>query len=176
VRVQQSTFVTLLEAHHDRAAFSCGEPSLDTYLKERVSQDLKRRAAVAYVMTESPEGSTILGYYTLSTAGVLLSGLPQEMAKKLSRYPHVGTILLGRLAVDNRYKGQKLGARLLRHALQQSLGISERVAAALVIVDALNESARRFYEKYGFVLLPGQPEEYPMRLCIPMRTIEQAMR
>lgn len=161
-----------LGLHHDRAAFSCGEPPLDSYLKTRISQDVKRHAAAAY---DSPEGSAVLGYYTLSAGSVLLEGLPAETAKKLARYPQVGAILIGRLAVDNRYQGRKLGARLLRHALQQSLEVSERVAAALVIVDALGEQAQRFYEKYGFVPLPGQPEAYPMRLYLPMKTVEQAL-
>lgn len=164
-----------LGLHHDRAAFSCGEPPLDSYLKTRISQDVKRRAAAAYVLTDSPEGSAVLGYYTLSAGSVLLEGLPAETAKKLARYPQVGAILIGRLAVDNRYQGRKLGARLLRHALQQSLEVSERVAAALVIVDALGENARRFYEKYGFVLLSDQPEAYPLRLYLPMKTVEQAL-
>jgi ribosomal protein S18 acetylase RimI-like enzyme len=172
---QQAIFFTLLDKHHDRAAFSSGEPSLDHYLQKQASQDIKRRAAAVYVMTEEPEASTILGYYTLSAAGVLLEELPEEAAKKLSRYPQVGAILLGRLAVDDRYKGQGLGAQLLRYALLQSLEQSRQVAAAVVIVDALNESAQRFYEKYGFTLLPGQPEGYPTRLFIPMRTLEQAL-
>lgn len=173
--IQKQTFFTLLDKHHDRAAFSCGELSLDDYLQKRASQDIKRRAAVVYVMTERQEDSAILGYYTLSAAGILLEELPEETTKKLSRYPQVGAILLGRLAVAEHYKGQGLGAELLRAALIQCLEQSSQIAAAVVIVDALNEGARRFYEKYGLVLLPGQPDGYPIRLFIQMRTLEQAL-
>lgn len=173
---QEQTFFTLLGKHHDRAAFSCGEPSLDDYIQKRASQDIKRYAAVVYVMTKGREDSTILGYYTLSAGSILLDEVPEEAARKLARYPQVGAILLGRLAVDEQRKGQGLGAKLLRDALLRCVEQSSQVAAAVVIVDALNEGARRFYEKYGFLLLPGQADSYPTRLFVPIKTLKQASR
>lgn len=173
---QKNLSFTLLGNHHDRAAFSCGELSLDTYIQKQASQDIKRRAAAVYVMAETEEASPILGYYTLSAASMLLEDVPQETVKKLARYPQVGAILLGRLAVNEHYKGQGLGGEILRDALVRCVEQSKQVAAAVVIVDALNEGARRFYEKYGFVLLPDQPDDYPTRLFIPIKTLEQAFR
>jgi ribosomal protein S18 acetylase RimI-like enzyme len=169
--------VSLLDTNiHDRETFSCGEPSLDDYLKRQASQDIKRRAAVAYVMTSTEDERSIIGYYTLSSASVFLSDLTEESIKKLARYPHAGAFLIGRLAVDERFKGQGLGAKLLRDALLKSLEQSKHIAAAVVAVDALNENARRFYERYGFESLRNQPDTYPQRLYIAMHKLEQALR
>lgn len=156
---------------HDRAAFSCGEPSLDDYLKRRASQDVKRRAAIAYIMTTKIEPETIIGYYTLSAVSINLDVIPPQTAKKLPRYPDVSATLLGRLAVDERYKGRGHGGRLLRHALKNSFAQSEAIASAMVVVDALNDSAKQFYERYDFQPLTNDP----MKLYIRTDTIKQAM-
>lgn len=164
--------ISLLDTKkHERAAFSCGEPSLDTYLQRQASQDIKRRAAVVHVMTESEETIHIMGYYTLSAASVKLTDIPEAEQKKLARYPYVAASLLGRLAVDEQHKGRGLGGQLLRHALLRTLAQSEEVAIAVVIVDALNESAQQFYERYGFTVMPNQEN----RLYIPMATVERSL-
>jgi ribosomal protein S18 acetylase RimI-like enzyme len=167
--------VTLLDTSlHNRETFSCGEPSLDDYLKRQASQDIKRKAAVVYVMTSDTDPSLVMGYYTLSSTSVLLSELAEDTIKKLARYPQVGAFLIGRLAVDERYKGQGLGGKLLGDALLKSLEGSRHIAAALAAVDALNENAKRFYERYGFVSLRGQ-ESYPQKLYLPIKTLEQSL-
>ena len=166
--------VSLLDTNiHDRDSFSRGEPSLDDYLKRQASQDVKRRAAVVYIMTLSTDERSIIGYYTLSSVSVLLKDVTEDTLKKLARYPNVGAFLLGRLAIDERYKGQGFGGKLLKHALLQSVEQSKYVAAAVVAVDALNEDAKRFYERYGFLTLQNQPDIYPQRLYILMNTLEQ---
>jgi predicted GNAT family N-acyltransferase len=163
---------TLLETSlHDRAAFSCGEVSLDDYLQKRARQDVERRAAVVYVMTTVEKPKTILGYYTLSNTAVLLGDIAPTLTKYFPRYPVVGATLLGRLAVDQTYKGQGLGGKLLKHALLQSLEKSKEIASAMVVVDALNSAAKEFYEKYGFIQLTLDP----MRLYLPMDTIEKSL-
>jgi predicted GNAT family N-acyltransferase len=168
----QQFYVSLLDTkHHNRDDFACGEPSLDHYLKRQASQDIKRKAAAVYVMTESPNSETILGYYTLTAASINLEDVPEAAKKKLARYEDVSAVLLGRLALANQAKGQGLGGQLLKHALLQSLSLSEGLAAALVIVDALHEQAKQFYEHYGFVELPDRP----MRLFMPMTTIKKTL-
>lgn len=87
-----------LEAKHDRAAFSCGVETLDEYLRTQAGQDLRKRAAVPFVIT--PDGKRVAGYYTLSQYAVELDVVPPELAKKLPRYPMVSVTLLGRLAVS----------------------------------------------------------------------------
>jgi predicted GNAT family N-acyltransferase len=152
---------------HDRAAFSCGVQALDTYLQKQASQDAKKHAAVPFVLT--PDGKTIAGYYTLSQYAIDLGHVPEEIGKKLSKYPAVSATLLGRLAVSTNFRGTGLGERLLMDALYRSLKLSEQVASTGVVVDAKDESAHAFYRKYGFIELP----KISKRLFLPMGTIEK---
>jgi GNAT superfamily N-acetyltransferase len=123
-----------LSSRHDRAVFSCGVPALDTYLHRQAGQDLKKRAAVSFVIT--PDGRTIAGYYTLSQYAVQLDVVPPEIAKKLPKYPVVPATLLGRLAVSTAFRGQGLGVILLMDALYRALAHGREVASAGVVVDA----------------------------------------
>lgn len=100
-------------------------------------------------------------------AAVKLTDLPKHTAQKLPRYPLVPATLLGRLAVSPKYRGKGLGERLLMDALKRSLAASRVVGSAAVIVDAKDSSGVRFYERYGFKLLPEQD----LRLFIAMKTI-----
>lgn len=159
-----------LGAKHDRAAFSCGNEELDSYLEKQAGQDFKKRAAVPFVITS--DGRTIAGFYTLSQYAVDLGDVPEETARKLPKYPLVSATLIGRLAVSNAFRGRKLGQRLLMDALKRSLDSSSQVASAAVVVDAKDSSAEAFYQKYGFVKLPNVER----RLFLPMATIEQLFR
>lgn len=149
---------------HDRAAFSCGAPSLDGYLQRQASQDVKRDLAACYVLTER-ESATIIGYYTLNASSIELTGLPPALAKKTGRYPLIPAVLLGRLAVDQRYQGQGMSGLLLMDALRRTLRTG--VGVKLMIVDALNDSAARFYEHYDFRRFADQP----LRLYLPVSAI-----
>lgn len=162
--------VPLDKAVHNREGFSCGVPSLDDYLKRQAAQDQKRDVARPFVLLGESE-KQILGYYTLSSSGVDLSDLPEAQRKKLPAYPVVPVILLGRLAVDQSQKGKGLGAHLLMHALERCALLSREVAVYAVVVDALDDGAARFYEKYGFFGLPGLER----RLLLPMATIRQLL-
>ena len=156
-----------LGARHDRAAFSCGSQQLDSYLQRQAGQDLKKRAAVPFVIT--PDHKTIAGFYTLSQYAVDLGELPEEISKKMPRYPMVSATLLGRLAVSERFRGQRLGERLLMDALHRALQSSKQIASAAVVVDAKDDQAVAFYRKYGFIDLP----KIEKRLFLPMGTIAQ---
>jgi len=156
-----------LGARHDRAAFSCGNQQLDSYLQRQAGQDMKKRAAVPFVIT--PDHNTIAGFYTLSQYAMDLGELPEEISKKMPRYPMVSTTLLGRLAVSERFRGQRLRERLLMDALHRALQSSKQIASAAVVVDAKDDQAAAFYRKYGFMDLP----KIERRLFLPMGTIAQ---
>lgn len=160
----------LLGAAHDRAAFSCGVPALDHYLRKQAGQDVRRRVAAAFVAT--PDGKTIAGYYTLSQHSVDLGAMPEEFAAKLPKYPLVPATLIGRLAVSVSFRGQGVGELLLMDALHRCLGGSRHVASAAVIVDAKDENVAAFYAKYGFLELP----KVARRLFLPMATVEVLFR
>jgi hypothetical protein len=76
---------------HDRAAFSCGDASLDRYIREQASQDVKRGLASVFVITAKDDPKQILAYYTLSSGELKLDQLPEEIAKKAGKYGHVGS-------------------------------------------------------------------------------------
>jgi ribosomal protein S18 acetylase RimI-like enzyme len=152
---------------HDRAGFDCGVPALNTYLQRQAAQDVEKRAAVVYVaVIEAP---SIAGYYTLSQFSIELMRLPDEVAKRLARYPVVSATLLGRLAVCSSFKGQRLGETLLFDALRRSLAQSAYIASAGVIVDAKDKQAAAFYQRYGFSLVLGVES----RLILHMKDIQQ---
>ena len=152
---------------HDRAAFLCGVEALDAYIRKQAGQDLKKRAAVPFVIT--PDAKTIAGFYTLSQYAVQLDAVPPDVAKKLPKYPVVPTTLLGRLAVSTVFRGQGLGAMLLMDALYRALLHSGELASAGVVVDAKDAAALAFYKKYGFLELP----KLERRLFLPMGTVEK---
>jgi len=152
---------------HNRAAFSCGVEALDSYLHKQAAQDARKRAAVPFVATA--DGYTIAGYYTLSQYAITLDAIPEEFAKKLPKYPMVSATLLGRLAVSVEFRGKGVGEYLLMDALDRSLTSSEQIASAGIIVDAKDESAARFYKKYGFVELP----KIENRLFLGMGTVQK---
>lgn len=165
-----SITVEPLGRQHDRAAFQCGADALDRYLKQQARQDADKRVAAPFVAVRLPD-ARVLGYYTLSASVLTLADLPDELARKLPRYPQLPVTLLGRLAVDQSTKGQGLGEHLLLDALQRSLAHANQIAAMAVVVDAKDESAASFYRHYGFLTL----QAHPSRFFVPMRLVAQLL-
>jgi predicted GNAT family N-acyltransferase len=157
-----------LSSAHDRRTFNCGVEPLDRYLRQQASQDVRNNVATVIVMVESAT-SSVAGYYTLCSASIALSTLPAEIAQKLPRYPVQPAILLGRLALDLRFRGQQLGELLLLNALKRSLALSKMLASMSVVVDAKDDRARLFYERNGFQRLADDHD----RLVISMKNIGQ---
>ncbi len=142
-----------LGLHHNRAGFSCGVEALGRYLKNQAGQDRRRGAAPCFVAVS--EQNKLAGYYTLAMTSIALSDVPEDMAKKLPRYPKIPATLIGGLAVDLRFRGQQLGHRLVFDAMRQT--IQRRIASAMLAVDAKDEAAAAFYLKFGFRRLgPGR--------------------
>lgn len=152
---------------HDRAVFSCGNTTLDRYIREQASQDVKRGLAAAFVIAPKNAPRTIAAYYALSSRELRIEQLPPEIANKAGKYGYVGVTLLGRMAVDEKYKGKGLGSLALISALEKSLIASREVASWAVFVEAIDDAAAAFYRKYGFIELLGDRR----RLFLPMRTI-----
>lgn len=157
-----------LGSHHDRAVFSCGNEELDRYFHERAKQDQKRDVAQSFVLTEHTTG-IIAGYYSLCATSVDITALPSDIAKKLPRYPAAPAMLIGRLARDLRFRGRGVGELLLSNALNRCARLSNELGAVGVVVDAIDDPARLFYERYGFSRFPEQEH----RLILPMGSIAQ---
>ena len=153
-----------LDAAHDRTTFNSRSEPLNRYLREQVTQDVRRRVAACFVALA--DGQRIAGYYTLASASLLLADLPSSTGKKLPRYPTVPTVRMGRLAVDEAFKGKGLGAALLADALARAA--RSEIAAYALMVDAKDEAAAAFYRHHGFIALPDSPHT----LFLPLATIQ----
>jgi GNAT superfamily N-acetyltransferase len=162
-------FTALDKAVHNRTAFSCGVPELDNYLKAQATQDQKRNVSQPYVLTD--EAGTIYGYYTLSSGSVNLEQLSETARNGLPHYPQMPVILLGRLAIEQRFQGQGIGASLLADALKRSYKVSQSIGALAVVVQAKNDQAVNFYRKHEFII--SQTDPYV--LMLPMKTIAALM-
>jgi ribosomal protein S18 acetylase RimI-like enzyme len=155
-----------LDAAHDRAAFLSDSEPLNRYLREQVTQDIRRRVAACFVALADKH--RIAGYYTLASASLLLAELPADTSKKLPRYPTVPAVRMGRLAVDQAFKGQGLGGALLADALVRAR--RSEIAAYALMVDAKNEVAAAFYRHHGFIALPDSP----LTLFLPLATVQRS--
>jgi GNAT superfamily N-acetyltransferase len=164
------TIEPLNRRRHDRSAFSCGVPALDSYLQRQAAQDMDKHAAVVYVAVVEPPA--IAGYYTLSQFSIDFVSLPDSLARRLPRYPVVPATLLGRLAVASALQGQRLGEALLFDALRRSLDQSAHIASAGVMVDAKDAKAAAFYARYGFSPILDADHQ----LFLHMKTIERMFR
>lgn len=145
-----------LEKHHDRTAFSCGNEQLDRYLHSLAIQDKKRNIAIPYVIVDR-ERQKIIAYYTLSMSSINLESLPPNLAKKLPKYPIIGVILIGRLAVALDYRGYGWGKLLMMDALNKSLQVSKTTGCFAVVVEAIDDEAVRFYQRFEFQAFGDQP-------------------
>ena len=159
--------ITKLNNTHQRKAFSCGVKLLDDYLRTLAGQDARKHLSVTYVLNNN-ERNKIAGYYTLSASSIELADLPQTLAKKLPQYPFVPATLIGRIAIDLECQKQGLGEVLLFDALQRAYLTSQTIASLAVIVDAIDDSAIKFYKKYGFLSLVSNNS----RLYLPMKSME----
>lgn len=152
---------------HDRTLFDCGVSVLNDYLAKYAKQDVKRKASAVFVLVHRTEPKRIIGFYTLCATSVLLSELPDEMTKRLPRYPEIPAILIGRLARDINYPG--VGELLLSDAMARCVRVASEIAAILIVVDSKGDAATRFYEKFGFLSLP----KLTGRMFMPMQTAEK---
>ncbi|HET7540679.1 MAG TPA: GNAT family N-acetyltransferase [Polyangiaceae bacterium] len=139
---------------------------LDRYFREQAGQDARRRAAACYVVLELAT-KAIAGYYTLSAGSVLLTRMPQTLSEKLPRYPDVPVARLGRLAIGQKFQGQKLDAALLWDAIERAA--RSEVVVYGVVVDAKNDEEEAFYEHHGFTTLSAETRQ----LVLPLTNIRQ---
>lgn len=140
-----------LHAGDTFATFDCGEPTLNEWLRSRALKNETTGASRTFVTVEAESG-VVAGYYCLSAGSLALEVSPGRVKRNMPS--PIPIILIGRLAVDQRFTGRGLGASLLQHAVLKGVEASRIVGARAFVVDALNEDAERFYRKFGFELMP----------------------
>jgi ribosomal protein S18 acetylase RimI-like enzyme len=149
-----------------REAFYCGVEALDRYFHRQVSQDIRRRLTACYVAL-CDDAEHICGFYTLSACHVALPDLPAEIRHKLPPYPAIPAVRIGRLAVDQDFRGQGLGSAMLVDAAHRV--IESGIAAFALVVDAKDADAVAFYEHHGFSRLDAEGTK--RTLFIPLKGI-----
>jgi predicted GNAT family N-acyltransferase len=159
--------IKVLEKKYDKSNFNCGYSLLDDYIKRQARQDVSRDLSACFVLVD--EEDIVKGYYTLSANSVRKEDFSETLQKKWPpNYHDIPTILLGRLVIDNSLKGKGYGQILLIDALKRSLEISENLGTLAVVVDPIDEIAKSFYARYGFILLPTSG-----KMFLPMKTIKE---
>lgn len=154
-----------LNSSFDKKSFNCGKDLLDHYLKTQANQDMKKFLAVVFVLGEPPE---IQGYYTLSSSSVPKEAVPEDIRKKMpGSYDQLPVILIGRLAIDQRFQGHGLGSAILADALKRCYIQAESTSGAIaVVVDPIDDDAKEFYRQYQFIEFLDSD-----RMFISMKTI-----
>lgn len=152
-------------SRHDRGRFDCGVPVLNHYLRTGLGQHSRKNVTRGYVLATAT--GTIAGFFTLSSGSLSVNAIPAGYGFP-TRVP-LPCILLGRLAVDLSFRGKGLGGTLLVHAFNIAVRVSTSVAAAVIEVDAKDESARTFYARYRFQSLPDDN----LHMYLPMETARE---
>jgi GNAT superfamily N-acetyltransferase len=149
-----------LSAAHRLDGFQCGEPSLDEWLLRRALANQASGASRTFVVTDGD--ARVLGYYILA-AGAVAHELATSPVRRNMPDP-VPVMVLGRLAVDHSAQGHKLGAALLQDAVKRALAVSNNAGVRALLVHALHERAKQFYEHYGFQPSPTHHLTLMLRL------------
>jgi GNAT superfamily N-acetyltransferase len=149
-----------LTASHGLDDFGCGEPVLDDWLKRRALANQTSGASRTFVVTD--EHGAVRGYYAMA-AGAVSHGLATGAVRRNMPDP-IPVMVLARLAVDRKARGLHLGATLLRDAVGRAVRVSEDAGIRALLVHALHQRAREFYEHYGFMPSPVHPLTLMLRL------------
>jgi ribosomal protein S18 acetylase RimI-like enzyme len=159
--------VELLNNQHNRTDFDCGNSELNAYLKQTARQHNDKGLSRTFVLIEDTQPDLILGFFTLAICEIEKQVFPASIAKK---YPNsIPAGKLARLAISENHQKQGYGKLLMLHAMQHFLKVSQSVGIIGVFVDAKNQQAARYYEQYGFVVLPDNP----LQLFLPLETLKQ---
>lgn len=142
-----------LASHHLTYSFTSDESSLDEWLKKKAMANQLSGASRTFVVLD--QNNHVMGYYTLA-AGAVTHQLATGSIKRNMPDP-IPVVLLGRLAVDRQMQGRKLGAALLKDAVNRALQVAGNMGVRALLVHALNEKAKGFYEYYGFTQSPVNP-------------------
>lgn len=160
-----------LAKSHDRDGFDCGIEPLNSFLKQTARQHAERGISRTYVLVDEDAVAPIpvIGFFALNVCQIESETLSFEQARKLPR--RVSGVRLGRLARARQFKGQGIGDILMIAAMEKFIEVFNLAGGIGLFVDAKDQKAKEFYERFGFVSLPSNEFE----LFLPVRTIQAAL-
>lgn len=153
-------------AEHDLSGFSCGKDELDDWLR-RHARTATGQGTRTYVVVD--EDGRVVGYFALAPHLLSRDDAPPRLTHGAPR--QIPAILLAKLALDSTLQGQELGAELLVHALGTTLDAARRAGGRVVLVDAIDDGARAFYEHHDFSPIPGRPRRLVMKLSTAAKAL-----
>lgn len=153
-----------LRADHVSELFDSGTPSLDDWLKRRALANEPAGASRTFVACD---GKRVIGYYSLAATSVSHAIAPSKVRRNMP--DPIPAILIGRLAIDRAWQGRKIGIGLLQDAVTRAVRVAESVGVRAILVHAISEEAKRFYERFGFRPSPIEP-------LTLMMTVEEVRR
>lgn len=156
------------DSGHDVSRFACGVDELDQWICRHALAAQQMDAARSFVVARNKR---VVGYVSLTMGSVQRADAPPRLVRGMPAYP-VGMVLIARLAIDKSEQGSGLGTRLLADALRMAVLAGESVAARLVVVDAIDEAAARFYRRHGFV----DTLDHSLRLYRRMKDVRASLR
>jgi len=163
--------IELLAKSHDRDGFDCGIEALNLFLKQTARQHAERGISRTYVLVDenAVAPKPIIGYFALNLCQIKSERLSTEQARKLPR--NVSGVRLGRLARAKPFKGQGIGDILMVAAMKKFIEVFNLAGGIGLFVDAKDQHAKEFYERFGFISLPSNEFE----LFLPVKTIQEAL-
>jgi predicted N-acetyltransferase YhbS len=141
-----------LTAEHDISGFDSGEPVLDVWLRRRALANEDSGSSRTYVVCTQ---NRVVGYYALAVGAVAHAGAPGRVKRNMP--DPVPVMVLGRLAVDQDVQRRRIGTGLLRDAVLRTVQAAEIAGIRAIVVHAISEAAKRFYQEYGFIASPIDP-------------------
>lgn len=157
--------IQILTREHKRDGFDCGVPALNEFLQRHARQNQERNISRTYVATRLDD-LRVVGFYSLTSSAIRYERLPEPARRRLPRYP-IPVVHLGRLATDVSMRGQGVGSVLLLHAFERVLQVADIIGIHAIEVTAKDDTARAFYQKFGFRSLPDND----LNLFLPVDTI-----
>jgi GNAT superfamily N-acetyltransferase len=152
-----------LSAEHAVSGFDCGVGSLNIWLERHARTASAAGSAQTFVVTDGSQGGRVVGYYALAVASITHEEATKRATRGMPRH-EIPAVLLARLAVDESVQRQGIGAFLLRDAMMRAITVSEEAGVRLMLVHAVNDEARRFYERFGFE--PSPTDDMNLQMII----------
>lgn len=143
----------LLSADHDTSSFTCAHESLNTWLRKRALSNAVSGASRTYVVCS--EGRRVVGYYALAAGSIATQAATARLRRNMP--DPVPVIVLGRLAVDAAWSGMGIGSGLLKDAVARSAQAAGLIGVRALLCHAIDDAAKAFYVKHGFVESPSNP-------------------